>query len=163
MHFLSVLAFGYSKGCAPLPDVRQSCIPSCCVAFLPHIAKFCEKFVNFEWIFLYEPCLIWLSWLTRYQLPIYLVFICPDVNVMADQVPGTIYLIFVCNLPFLPLSLKDSEPAPLLVSWMSGFFCCWWCVCERSPRTGYSVRDPTSHCAPSAISTTKSQSETDEA
>ena len=23
--------------------------------FLPHIAKVCEKFVNFEWIFLYEP------------------------------------------------------------------------------------------------------------
>ena len=25
------------------------------VAFLPHIAKVCEKFVNFEWIFLYKP------------------------------------------------------------------------------------------------------------
>ena len=29
-----------------------------CVVFLPHIAKLCEKFVNFEWIFLYEPCCI---------------------------------------------------------------------------------------------------------
>ena len=28
-----------------------------CVAFLPHIAKVCEKCVNFEWIFLYKPCM----------------------------------------------------------------------------------------------------------
>ena len=35
------------------PDVRQSCIPLCCF-FAPY-CKGCEKFVNFEWIFLYKP------------------------------------------------------------------------------------------------------------
>ena len=62
MHFLSVLTdrvrlpLGYSKGCAPLPDMWKSCVPSCCFVFCTIIiAKFCEKFVNFERIFLYEP------------------------------------------------------------------------------------------------------------
>ena len=48
----------------PLTTVRvvplyQICgrVAYLCVAFLPHIAKVCEKFVNFEWIFLYEPCM----------------------------------------------------------------------------------------------------------
>ena len=47
----------------PLATVRvvplyQLCgrVAYLCVAFLPHIAKVCEKFVNFKWIFLYEPC-----------------------------------------------------------------------------------------------------------
>ena len=62
MHFLSVLTdrvrlpLGYSKGCAPLPDMWKSCVPSCCFVFCTIIiAKVCEKFVNFERIFLYEP------------------------------------------------------------------------------------------------------------
>ena len=29
------------------------------VAFPCHIAEVCEKFVNFEWIFLYAPCWLW--------------------------------------------------------------------------------------------------------
>ena len=62
MHFLSVLTdrvrlpLGYSKGCAPLPDMWKSCVPSCCFMFRAIIiAKVCETFVNFERIFLYEP------------------------------------------------------------------------------------------------------------
>ena len=59
MYFQSVLT---DKVHQPLATVRvvplyQMCgrVAYLCVAFLPHIAKVCEKFVNFEWIFLYEP------------------------------------------------------------------------------------------------------------
>ena len=61
-HFLSVLtdksvsAIGYSKGCTPF-GLYQMCgrVAYLHVAFPSHIAKVCEKFVNFERIFLYEP------------------------------------------------------------------------------------------------------------
>ena len=65
MHFLSVLTDRVHE---PLATVRvaplyQMCsrVAYLCVAFLPHIAKVCEKFVNFEWIFLYEPCLLFVE------------------------------------------------------------------------------------------------------
>ncbi len=58
MHFLSVLTDRVHQ---PLATVRVAPLYQMCgrvaylhVAFLPHIAKVCEKFVNFEWIFLYE-------------------------------------------------------------------------------------------------------------
>ena len=60
MYFKLVLT---DKVHQPLSTVRvvplyQMCgrVAYLCVSFLPHIAKVCEKFVNFEWIFLYEPC-----------------------------------------------------------------------------------------------------------
>ena len=55
MYFQSVLT---DKVHQPLATVRVVPLYQMCgrVAFLPHIAKICEKFVNFEWIFLYEPC-----------------------------------------------------------------------------------------------------------
>ena len=55
----SALAIGCSKGCAPLPDVQKSCVPLCCFStpYCRHHAWYCEKFVNFEMIFLYRPCL----------------------------------------------------------------------------------------------------------
>ena len=60
MYFQSVLT---DKVHQPLATVRvvplyQMCgrVAYLCVAFLPHIAKVCEKFVSFEWIFLYKPC-----------------------------------------------------------------------------------------------------------
>ena len=60
MHFLSDLTDRVHQ---PLATVRvaplyQMCgrVAYLCVAFLRHIAKVCEKFVNFEWIFRYKPC-----------------------------------------------------------------------------------------------------------
>ena len=59
MHFLSVLTDRVHR---PLATVRVAPLYQMFgrvaylhVAFLPHIAKVCEKCVNFEWIFLYEP------------------------------------------------------------------------------------------------------------
>ena len=61
MYFQSVLT---DKVHQPLATVRvaplyQMCgrVAYLCVAFLPRIAKVSEKCVNFEWIFLYEPCI----------------------------------------------------------------------------------------------------------
>ena len=60
MHFLTVLA---NRVRWPLATVRvaplyQVCgrVAYLCVAFPCQIAKVCDKFVNFERIFLYEPC-----------------------------------------------------------------------------------------------------------
>ena len=59
MHFLSVLT---DRVCWPSATVRVAPLYQMCgrvaylhVAFPSHIAKVCEKFVNFERIFLYEP------------------------------------------------------------------------------------------------------------
>ena len=59
-HFLSVLTDRVHQ---PLTTVRVVPLYQMCgrvaylrVAVLPHIAKVCEKFMNFERIFLYEPC-----------------------------------------------------------------------------------------------------------
>ena len=56
-----------SSECRPSATVRvvplyQMCgrVAYLCVAFLRHIAKVCEKFVNLERIFLYEPSLYYL-------------------------------------------------------------------------------------------------------
>ena len=59
-HFLSVLTGRVHQ---PSATVRVVSLYHLCrrvaflhVAFPCHIAKVCEKFVNFERIFLYEPC-----------------------------------------------------------------------------------------------------------
>ena len=58
-HFLSVLTDRVHQ---PLATVRVVPLYQMCgrvaylhVAFLPHIAKVCEKFMNFEWIFCTNP------------------------------------------------------------------------------------------------------------
>ena len=38
------------------------------VAFPHHFAKFCEMFVNFERIFLYEPCIFFWGFVWQYVL-----------------------------------------------------------------------------------------------
>ena len=60
MHFLSVLTDRVRQ---PLATARVAPLYWMCgrvaylhVAFPCHIAKVCERFVNFERIFLYEPC-----------------------------------------------------------------------------------------------------------
>ena len=60
MHFLSALTDRVHQ---PLAIVRVAPLYQMCGrvaylhdAFLYHVAKVCEKFVSFEWIFLYEPC-----------------------------------------------------------------------------------------------------------
>ena len=59
-HFLSVLT---DRVCQPSATVRVAPLYWMCgrvaylhVAFPCHVAKVCEEFVNFEKIFLYEPC-----------------------------------------------------------------------------------------------------------
>ena len=56
---------GYSKGCTPLPDVWKSLRT---FILLHHFAKFCEMFVNFERIFLYEPCIFFWGFVWQYVL-----------------------------------------------------------------------------------------------
>ena len=53
--FWLIECVGYSKGCAPLPDVQNSCVPLCCFSapYCGHHVRFCEKFVNFERIFFF--------------------------------------------------------------------------------------------------------------
>jgi len=58
--FWLIACVGYSKGCAPLTDVWNSCVPLCCF-FVPHCrhhARFCERFVYFERTFIYKPCML---------------------------------------------------------------------------------------------------------
>ena len=60
MHFLSVLTdrVHWPSATLRVAPLYRMCgrVAYLCVAFPCHIAKVCEKFVNFKKIFLYEPC-----------------------------------------------------------------------------------------------------------
>ena len=63
-HFLSVLTDRVHWPSAPVrvAPLYQMCgrVAYLHIAFPCHSAKVCEKFVNFEWIFLDKPCIIML-------------------------------------------------------------------------------------------------------
>ena len=72
MHFLLVLTDRVHR---PSAIVRVTPLYGMCgrvaylrVAFLQHIAKACEKFVNFEKDFLCEPCVQWNSFIFMYLI-----------------------------------------------------------------------------------------------
>ena len=60
MHLQSVLTdrVRWPSATLSIAPLYQMCgrVSHLCVAFPCHVAKVCEKFVSFEWIFLYEPC-----------------------------------------------------------------------------------------------------------